>query len=186
MIETINEDIETYSRNIIKYASQEIRDRLEKKAKDAIEQFYQDYTPGDHYRTNHPEFGGEKPWFYDRTGNLRKAYRPVYMNHGDHIKSGIILSPEFMDDVYEGTKTMVFNMTWGSGFHGHDAWEPYHISGTEFTPYAVTSPSPLWCVKTEYQTILQELRSGKIQDRAEAKASRLRENKYFIPSSNMN
>lgn len=172
LIETISDDLMAYSREIVRYASQEIRDRLTQEAKKAIEQFYQDYTPGDHYRANHPEFEGEKPWFYDRTYNLKKAYKSVYVNHGDHIKSGVILSPDFMDDVYHGTRTMVFNMTWGSGFHGHDAWESYHEPGTDFVPYAVTNPSPYWRVKDQYREILRELREGKIQDRAEQKARR--------------
>lgn len=171
LFESIIQDIDNYSVNIAKFAAIEIRDKMYDAAINAIDKFYSDYTPGDHYRANHPEGPSEQPWFYDRTGNLKNSVKKYYKkNYYDNsFTVGIDLSPDFMEDVYNGSPDLIYYFSIEKGYHGHDAWEGM----SPYKPYAVTKPSPLKLIQRKYNQLQRELESGKVFDRAEKKARKL-------------
>lgn len=149
IINDIIGDLKEYSRNVCKNSAIYAREELYKTAQSAIEYFYNTYTPGDYYKRNmnflHSEDDyewkdSESDFVYSRTYNLRKSYKKWYKNNHDSTYSGgVILSPEYMDDVYRADKELIFNLAY-SGYHGLNTWTS---SARPASPFYVTQPSPL-------------------------------------------
>ncbi len=176
MIDEIINDVEAYARNVARFSAQAVSDAMTKTAHDAIEKFYSSYTPN----------------CYFRTGNLRQSYKKVYPDYRavNKYTGGVILSSDFMDDVYThytkngsyDTRELVFNLAY-AGFHGLKAWDPVYGEDGKFlygvpieerplVPYYVTTPSPTEIIEKKYNSI-QRNNSKYIKD-AEAKAEKLR------------
>lgn len=149
----IKKDVAEYTANVSKFAAIETREELFEESRHAIAVFYADYTPGDYHRRFN-----ELGWIqtdvgrtYQRTYNLYNSYKKYYKNNHDRTFSGgVILSPEYMDDVYRGTPELVFDLAY-AGFHGLNSWEP--DSPRPATPYAVTNPSPLEIIEEKQSSI---------------------------------
>lgn len=148
LIDDIMDDLNKYANNVSKFSAIEVREELYKTATQAIEYFYDTYTPGDyHIRQVDFAFGHNLDVYegeistYHRTYNLKKSYKKYYKdNHGTTFSGGVILSPDYMADIYRGSRELVFDLAY-SGFHGLNSWE--YGSPRPATPYGVTIPSPM-------------------------------------------
>ena len=162
LFHNVMKDLDELGKNTAKIAMQNVSDELYDVAKKAIDNFYRDYTPGDHYRKNHPNGPTERPWFYDRTYNLKKSYRKYLKNNGTVYYGGVILSPSYMDDVYRqpNTQDLIFELTLLSGLHGLDSWEQNYNRPS--TPYGISRPTPIQQVQTKYSELKKELENGEL------------------------
>lgn len=161
VIDDIIDDLNEYSRNVAKYAAIEVREELYKTAQQSIEYFYATYTPGDYYRrkaeyliTNgNNEIEEESDFTYVRTYNLKRSYKKWYHNNHDKVfTGGVILSPEFMDDIYRGSRELIFDLAY-AGYHGLDSFlQPQRPSA----PFGVTSPSPMEMIENKANEIIKK------------------------------
>ena len=158
----VMKDLDELSKNTAKIAMQKASEELYQTARLAIDDFYKDYTPGDHYRKNNPNGPTERPWFYDRTYNLHNSYKKYLKNNGTVYYGGVILSPEYMEDVYRqpNTQDLIFDLTLLGGVHGLDSWQ--QTDTRPATPYWITRPAPIQQIQMKYDELKDELDSGKL------------------------
>ena len=158
LISDIIDDLNKYGSNISKYSAIAVREELHKTARQAIDYFYDTYTPGDYFRRkadfayeNNLAFGGEANHTYQRTYNLYKSFKKYYKdNHGTTFSGGVILSPDYMADIYRGSRELVFDLAY-SGFHGLNSWDQQEYRPA--TPYGVTTPSPMKMIMDKHDEI---------------------------------
>ncbi len=93
-----------YGNDVCRKTTHNIADELTKTASFAIEDFYEDYPP--HVYQRH---------YYNFE---KKSFKRYYEHsHGKKFYGGVELTPERMDDIYEGTVSQVFSSVY-NGFHG--------------------------------------------------------------------
>lgn len=154
LIDDIKKDLIKYSSNVSRFAAITTREVLYRVTENAIDKFYADYTPGDYhdrkanYAYENPDYAEEIGYIfteansvYQRTYNLYNSYKKYYKNnHDSTFSGGVILSPDYMRNVYRGSRELVFDLAY-AGFHGLNSWEP--DSPRPAIPYGVTTPSPM-------------------------------------------
>ena len=103
MQKDIEKWMKTYAETYCKQAAKEITNM----AKDAIQKFYDDYTPR----------------YYNRTFNLKiGSYSPYYHNNGRNIYGGVRISSANMDE-YKGAGISAYEIAtsaWRHGLHGFE------------------------------------------------------------------
>jgi len=123
----INKYLKTFAETYCKQAAKEITNIAE----DAINKFYDDYSP----------------IYYDRTFDLlHNSYSPYYHNNGKAIYGGVRISSHKMQDYINSygmggqwSTTSAFDVvswTWKAGYHGYEGGEssrPIHT----FPPIAM-------------------------------------------------
>lgn len=167
LVDDFVRDIKQYASNIAKFTATAIRDDLYKTAYDAIVTFYDDYQPKS-YNRHYYNF-------------LNKSFKKYYHNnHDTKYSGGIILSAEWMDDIYRASERsdlgteFVFDLVY-EGYHGWD-------TGWTVPSEPVTNgfgermqPSPLDLIEKRYNYISRHI--NKYINNAEAKARALRKYK---------
>lgn len=152
VIDDLITDIEHYCSNIAKYAAIEAREDLYKTAQNAIDYFYDEWQPT-YY---------ERHYYNLKEKSFKKYY---HNNHNKTYSGGIELSYEWMDDIYRADTELIFNLVY-AGYHGlkNVNWrdEDGNITsiGTPvimhpFTPYHITSPSPMEIIEEKQRKILR-------------------------------
>lgn len=93
-----------YGNEVCRKTAQNIATDLTKTAEFAINEFYEDYSPVMYQRH-----------FYNFE---RKSFKRYYEHsHSKKFYGGVELTPERMDDIYEGTVNQVFSSVY-NGWHG--------------------------------------------------------------------
>lgn len=99
----LKDDIQKFGNNIAKNIAITAREELTKEYANAIEQFYNSYTPQQ----------------YERKWQLRKSYRPYYKNpHGTRYHGGVEITTDKMKDVHSDPNEVVLGYALG-GWHGN-------------------------------------------------------------------
>lgn len=138
IFDDIKQDVKKYASNVAKYAAIETREELAKTAYDAIGKFYEDYEP-DFYIRHYYNFS-------------YKSYKKYYKNNHDSVfTGGIILSPDYMDDIYRGSTELVFELVMEKGYHGLNAWNQNDYRPS--LPYAITTPTPMEIIEKRQRQI---------------------------------
>lgn len=138
IFDELKKDVVKYAANVSRYAAIETREDLARTAYEAVEAFYNDYEPIEY---NRHYYNFEK-----------KSFKKYYKNNHDRtFTGGIILSPDYMDDIYRGSTEFIFELVMEEGFHGLDAWNQLDFRPS--APYHITKPSPIEIIEERQRQI---------------------------------
>jgi len=151
LIDNIKKDVKEYSKNVCKFASIEVREELAKTAYDTILQFYDDYEP----------VAYKRHYYNLEEKSFKKFY---HNNHNTAFTGGIILSPEWMDDIYRADTELIFNLVY-EGFHGLKSYvSPFRPAGSWGQ---IMNPSPMDIIEKKrdeiYKNPTSYINKAKIQ-----------------------
>ena len=123
-LEDLAKDLEAYANNVARFTAQAVADELTKTTYDAIAYFYVSWTP--EYYTRHVD------------NLLFHSYkRFTHNNRNRTFSGGVELSSEFMEDIYNGSPSLIFDIVY-KGYHGLDTFSDIRPA----QPWAITTPSP--------------------------------------------
>ena len=118
-------DLTKYAVTVAKSLATQVRDEMNETANQAIEDFYDDYTPL-FYRRHRYNF-------------MENSFVKYYKNpHNSIIRGGVELTPYNLDDIYRADTEYVFNLVY-LGYHGNVNMLPRRVSNV---PH-IMSPNPL-------------------------------------------
>lgn len=141
LTEELRDDLINFRKVFVKEAAKISRDELTKTAKDAILAFYHDYTPSS-YQRHYYNF-------------LNNSFKPLYKNnHNVSYSGGIWLTPEDLDQIYEGdAMTDVADSVYG-GYHGNVKALGVEVDIPEM------SPSPMEIILNKYDEMVSDFCSN--------------------------
>jgi len=101
--EDLKKDLQLLGNTVAKNIAIFARDSITSEYANAIEMFYNSYTPEQ----------------YERKWQLRKSFRPYYRNpHGTRFHGGVEITTDKMRDVHNDSNEVVLSYAL-SGWHGH-------------------------------------------------------------------
>ena len=139
-INSIEEKLKRYSKEIAKNMAIEVRERLYEEAISCILIYYSGWEP-EYYKRH----------YYNLTID---SYEKYYSNpHNTVYRGGVKLSPNGMSDIYRLSTQEVFNMGWFTGEHYHGI---KGVPGVKIIDH-ITSPTPYELLEKKKQEILDNI-----------------------------
>ena len=129
IIDQLISDINKFKYNIGKNFAELVANELTKEAKNAIDDFYNQYDPED------PSMHNGRVYYY-RHWNFRKSFRTYYKNRSPKFVGGVELLQDELPDVYSGKNSSpqsVFDRVY-LGLHGIASLQDLGIPRLKPTP----------------------------------------------------